>query len=252
MDRRADQTPNAGVAGGFQTTHWSLVLRASSRKDKDADAALAALCERYWYPLYVYVRRHMPDAVEAQDVTQEFFARLLEKNTLAAASPERGRFRSFLLTSIKNFLANQRERARARKRGGGVRRLSLDMDRGESRFRLEPVHNLTPERLFERQWVLTLLDLVMQRLQEEYRTPAKAEQLERLKGALTGDRDGLPYAALAAGLGMSEDAARQAANRLRKRYRELLREEVAQTLAEPENVDDEIRSLFEMLGRKNR
>jgi RNA polymerase sigma-70 factor (ECF subfamily) len=228
------------------------VLRAGSRKDRDADTALAALCERYWYPLYVYVRRHLADAGEAQDVTQEFFARLLEKNTLAAASPERGRFRSFLLTSIKNFLANQREWARARKRGGGVRRLSLDLDCGESRLRLEPAHNLTPERLFERQWVLTLLDLVMRRLQEEYQAPAKAEQLERLKGALTGDRDRLPYAALAAELGMSEEAARQAATRLRKRYRELLREEVAQTLAEPGDVDDEIRSLFEVLGRKNK
>ena len=248
MNGRHDHAPNAGAAGGFQTTHWSLVLRAGRREDREAEAALAALCERYWYPLYAYVRRRTADVSEAQDLTQEFFAWLLEKNALVHAARERGRFRSFLLTAVKNFLANQRDRAKARKRGGGVRRLSLDLDCGESRLRLEPSHDLTPERLFERQWVLTLLDLVMRRLLAECEASGKAEQFERLKGALTGDRERLPYAAVAAELGLSEEAARQAASRLRKRYRELLREEVTQTLAEPREVDDEIRSFFAILG----
>jgi RNA polymerase sigma factor (sigma-70 family) len=249
MDGRWDQTPNAGDAGGFETTHWSLVLRAGNRADQDADVALAALCERYWYPLYAYVRRRVTDVSEAQDLTQEFFASLLGKNTLAIASPERGKFRGFLLVAIRNFLANEWDRLRAQKRGGGTRPLSLDLDCGESRLHLEPSHDMTPERLFERHWVLTLLDLVMRRLQGEYESAGKAEQFERLKASLTGDRERLPYAALGAELGMSEEAARQAASRLRKRYRELLRAEVAQTVAEPEGVDDEIRSLFEALGR---
>lgn len=248
MDRPGDQTPNAGGAGGFQTTHWSLVLRAGNREDRGADAALATLCDRYWYPLYAYVRRRVADVNEAQDLTQEFFVRLLEKHYLAIADPQRGRFRSFLLASLKHFLANEWDRAKAQKRGGRVRPLSLDVECGESRLRLEPSHDLTPERLFERQWVLTLLDLVMRRLKGEYESSGKAEQFDRLKGSLTGDRERLPYAAVGADLGLSEEAARQAASRMRKRYRELLREEVAHTLAEPGEVDDEIRSLFEVLG----
>jgi RNA polymerase sigma-70 factor (ECF subfamily) len=249
MGEQCSHLPNAEDAGGFQTTHWSLVLRAGNREDRDADAALAALCQRYWFPLYAYVRRHVADAHDAQDLTQEFFARLMEKHYLAVADPQRGKFRCFLLASLKHFLANEWKRGHAQKRGGGVRRLSLDLDCGESRLGLEPAHDLTPERLFERQWVLTLLDMVMRRLQDEYKSSRKAQQFEQLKGALTSDRQRLPYAALAAELKMSEDAARQAASRLRKRYRELLREEVSQTLAEPGDVDDEIRSLFEVLGR---
>jgi RNA polymerase sigma-70 factor (ECF subfamily) len=182
-------------------------------------------------------------------MTQEFFAWLLEKNTLAVATPERGRFRAFLLTAVKNFLANQRDRAKTQRRGGGVHTWPLDLEAGESRLNLEPIDDMTPERLFERQWVLTLLDLVMRRLQDEYESSGKADQFEQLKGVLTGDRDRLPYAAMAAELKMSEEAARQAASRLRKRYRELLRAEVSQTLAEPGDVDDEIRSLFEVFGR---
>ncbi|MGA2616052.1 MAG: hypothetical protein ABSF26_00500 [Thermoguttaceae bacterium] len=249
MDERRTHEPPAQDAGGFQTTHWSLVLRAGHREDRDADAALAALCQRYWFPLYAYVRRRVADIHQAQDMTQEFFVWLLEKNTLAAASPERGRFRAFLLTAVKHFLANQRDRARTQKRGGGVRPLRLDLDAGESRLGLQPVDDMTPERLFERQWVLTLLDLVMQRLETEYRLSGRSQQFVRLQGALTGQRDRLPYAALAAELEISEEAARQAASRLRKRYRELLREEVSHTLAEPGEIDDEIRSLFEVLGR---
>ena len=249
MNERRNDATNAEDASGFQTTHWSLVLRAGHREDRNADVALAALCQRYWFPLYAYVRRRVADAHDAQDLTQEFFARLLEKRYLAVADPRRGKFRCFLLASLEHFLTNEWKRGHAQKRGGGVRPLRLDLEAGESRLSLEPVDDVTPERLFERQWVLTLLDLVMQRLEREYRLSGRSEQFERLKGALTGQRDGLPYAALGAELKISEEAARQAASRLRKRYRELLREEVSQTLAEPGEVDDEIRSLFEVLGR---
>jgi DNA-directed RNA polymerase specialized sigma24 family protein len=232
----------------FPTTQWTAVVRAGCAGSAESDYALARLCEDYWFPLYVFVRRSGYNASDAEDLTQEFFARLLEKRCLATADPHRGRFRCFLLASLKHFLANEWDRGMARKRGGGVRRLSLDLQCGESRLSLEPSHDLTPERLFDRQWTLTLLDLVMQRLQGEYEVSGKAQQFARLTGTLTGDRERLPYAALAGEMGMSEEAARQAASRLRKRYRELLREEVAQTLADSEDADDEIRGMFEALG----
>jgi RNA polymerase sigma-70 factor (ECF subfamily) len=243
----SDDAPIADAS--FQTTQWSLVLRAGKREEGDANAALSTLCERYWFPLYVYLRRRTTDVHEAQDLTQEFFAWLLDKNPLARASPERGRFRGFLLTAVKNFLANQRDRARAQKRGGGVHALRLDLEAGESRRRLEPVDEDTPEREFERQWALTLLDVVMRQLQTEYCSSGRSEQFDRLKDTLVNQSDRLPYAALAAELRTSEAAVRQAASRLRKRYRELLRLEISQTLAEIGDVDDEIRGLFAALGR---
>jgi len=233
-------------ADDFATTHWSVVLCAGRRGGPEADEALAELCRRYWLPLYAYARRRVADANEAEDLTQEFFARLLEKNALARASPERGRFRAFLLTAMKNFLANERDRANAQKRGGRGR-LSLDLHTGESRLRLEPAHDLTPERAYERQWALTLLELVLGRLRAEFTSAGKARHFELLQAAITGDRQAA-YAAVASQLGVSEEAARQAGHRLRKRYRELLREEVAQTLADPRDVEEEIRCLFEALG----
>ncbi|WP_254514027.1 RNA polymerase sigma factor [Anatilimnocola floriformis] len=231
----------------FATTHWSLVLRAGG-DNKSATAALQTLCERYWYPLYAYVRRRGLASPEAQDLTQEFFARLLEKNSLAAASPERGKFRAFLLTSLKNFLVNEWERGRAQKRGGGERPISLDLESAESRLRLEPAHELTPERLFERQWALLLLEHVMQRLQAEQTAAGKERQFELLKEVLVGGSDRLPFLAIATDLQISEEAARQAGSRLRKRYRELLREEVSHTVATESEVDDEIRNLFQVLA----
>jgi RNA polymerase sigma factor (sigma-70 family) len=232
----------------FATTHWSLVLRAGDRGDADSGASLAALCERYWFPLYAYVRRRGHEPHEAQDLTQAFFLRVLEKNVLAAATPERGRFRSFLLTSMKNFLANDWDRQQAEKRGGGRRPLSFDAAAGESRLSIDPADDVTPEKIYQRQWALTLLDSVIARLQEEFAAAGKERQFELLKAVLTGDRAFSGYAAAAAELGMSEEAARQAAHRLRKRYRELLREEVAQTVADPGEVDQEIQSLFQALG----
>jgi len=248
MSPTGDEHANHHSPSEFATTHWSLVVRAGDRGDKQSAEALAALCERYWYPLYAYVRRHVNHVEEAQDLIQGFFARLLEKNTLAGVSVEGGRFRSFLLTAVKNYLANERDRAAAQKRGGDRQRLSLDFDAGESRLSLEPVDHLTAERLFERQWALTLLEVVMRRLEAEYAASGKTKQFEVLKDALTGSSERLPYATLGDELDLSEEAARQAASRLRKRYRELLREEVANTLAEPDDVDDEIRGLFAILG----
>ena len=152
-DRRNHKPPPKDV-GGFETTHWSIVLQAGKREDRDADAALAALCQRYWFPLYAYVRRHVADSHDAQDLTQEFFARLLEKHYLAVADPQRGKFRCFLLASLKHFLTNEWKRGHAQKRGGGLRPLRLDLEAGESRLGLQPADDMTPERLFERQWVL--------------------------------------------------------------------------------------------------
>lgn len=233
----------------FATTQWSLVLRVGRNSDS-ATAALQTLCERYWYPLYAYVRRRGIESHQAQDLTQEFFARLLEKKSLAAASPDRGRFRAFLLTSLKNFLTNEWEKGQAQKRGGGQPAVSLqlNLDSAESRLSLEPTYNLTPERCFERQWALLMLELVMKRLQAEHESAGKARHFELLKEALAGGAERLAYVNIAAELGVSEEAARQAASRLRKRYRELLREEVSQTVAGPEEVDDEIRSLFQVLA----
>jgi RNA polymerase sigma factor (sigma-70 family) len=235
-------------AEDFGTTRWSLVLGAGQPGGQAAGAALAELCQRYWYPLYAYVRRRVRDVSEAQDLTQEFFTRLLEKNTLAAASRERGRFRSFLLAAMNNFLLNEWDKAKAQKRGGGRAPISLALDTAESRLNLEPAHDLTPENLYERQWALTLLELVVERLEAEFAAAGKARQFVLLKPALTGSRAAIDYSAVAAALGVSEESARQSAHRLRRRYRELLREELAQTLADPSEVDDEIRALFTTLG----
>jgi RNA polymerase sigma-70 factor (ECF subfamily) len=234
--------------GQFATTQWSLVLRASNRDESEVDVALAELCQRYWLPLYAYVRRRTNDTHEAQDLTQEFFARLLEKQTLADANPERGRFRGFLLTSLKNFLANEWDRDNTLKRGGGRTRLSFDWQAGESRMTFDVAHHLTAELQFERQWALTLLEHVVRRLQDEFVAAGKSQQFELLKGMLTGDQAGLSYAAIAPQLGLSEAAARKAAQRLRDRYRELLREEIAHTVDDPADVQDEIRRLFEILA----
>ena len=232
----------------FFTTQWSVVLRAGDRDGSTAAEALARLCERYWLPLYDYARRRTSNPDTAQDLTQSFIARLLETNVVGAATPDRGRFRAFLLTSFKNFLTNEHAHGAARKRGGGLRKLSLDFDSGEARLQLEPQDDATPERLFERRWALSLLDSVMARLQSEHAAAGKARQFERLRDTLVGDRDAQPYAEIGAELGLSTDAARQAARRLRLRYRELLREAVAETVADPAEIDDEIRSLFAALA----
>lgn len=240
-------SPPAGAAE-FASTRWSVVLAAGRDSSPDGREALATLCRNYWYPLYAYVRRRVADPHEAQDLIQEFFSRLLDKNMLAVADPRRGRFRAFLLTSLRNFLANEWEKARAEKRGGGRTVLPLSFDSGESRYTREPADKLTPERLFDRQWAETLIDHVMTGLRDEFTRAGKIEHFERLKVFLTGRNPDAAYADVARRLGMSEGAAMVAAHRLRRRFRERLRAEIAETVAEPHDIDDEIRSLFAALG----
>lgn len=233
----------------FFTTHWTMVLHAGQGDAPHAQEALAQLCRTYWYPLYAYVRRRGYSPEDAEDLTQGFFARLLELNSLADVRREKGKFRSFLLASLQHFLANEWDRARAAKRGGGQPIVSLDDSQAEARFRLEPVDEMTADKMFERRWALALLDQVLARLREEHAGADKSALYEALKPTLTGARESAPYAELAGRLGLSEAAVKVAVHRLRRRYRELLREEIARTVAAPEEVDDEIRHLFAALGR---
>ena len=235
-------------AGQFATTHWSLVLAARDRAAPQAREALAALCRAYWYPLYAFVRRHGHSADAAQDLTQEFFARLLEKDFLQVVDRDKGKFRSFLLATCKHFLANERDRASARKRGGDHAHVPIDFAAAEGRYSREPAHDLTPEKLFERRWALTLLEEVMAQLQEEYRRNARGPLFDRLKQCLVGTKGTLSYDQVAAELGLSEGGVRVAVHRLRKRYRELLCQEIARTVHDPDQVEDEIRDLFTALG----
>jgi RNA polymerase sigma-70 factor (ECF subfamily) len=245
--RMAEPEPLTAGAPRFATTHWSLVVAAGQGDSPDARAALATLCQTYWYPLYAYVRRHGRGAEEAQDLTQAFFAELLEKEYLQDADRERGKFRAFLLTAFKHFLSKERDRASALKRGGGRATLSLDLPAGERRYRLEPADQATPETLFERRWALTLLDQVLARLRQEYAGSGKGPLFEQLKGFLAGEKGPEPYAQLAREFGMTEGAFKVAVHRVRRRYRELLRAEIAQTVDSPEEVDDELRHLFEAI-----
>jgi RNA polymerase sigma-70 factor (ECF subfamily) len=203
----------------------------------------------YWYPLYAYVRRRVANSHEAQDLTQAFFAQLLEKNYVGQAVPERGRFRSFLLTAFKHFLSKQWEKRKAKKRGGGRAAISLDFKSGESRYGIEPSTHLTAEQWYNKQWALTLLERTMQQLRREWTDEGKAKQFDVLKGYLVGDHEAITYAQAAAELNTTEAAAKMAAHRMRRRYRDLLRDEIAQTVCCSEDVDDEIRDLFSVLAR---
>ncbi len=232
----------------FLSTHWSIVVRAGRADDSDAREALAFLCQRYWYPLYVFVRKKGLAPERAEDLTQGFFARLIEKQVLEQAVPTRGRFRTFLLTSLQNFLANEWDQAAAQKRGGGRPLLSLDVEAGESKLRFEPSHDRTPERIFDRAWAVQLLELVVGRLRNEFADKGKAAEFDALQVYLAGKHADASYDRTAAAMGLSAAAVRQAAHRMRKRYRELLRAEVAETVATEDEIDDEIRGLFEALA----
>jgi RNA polymerase sigma factor (sigma-70 family) len=235
-------------AAGFAATRWTLVLAAArGNVTPRAAEAMAELCRVYWYPLYAYVRRRGHDSHEAEDLTQEFFLRLLAKNYLADADREKGKFRAFLLASLRHFLANEWDRSQAQKRGGGQTVLPISTVDAESRYRLEPWHDLTPERLFERQWALTVLDQVLLRLRAGFAAEGKETVFNRLKQFLTGGRESGSYAQVAADLEMSEGAVKTAVHRLRRRYRQLLRDEIAQTVAGPEEVDGEIEYLLACL-----
>jgi len=213
-----------------------------------AHQALETLCGNYWYPLYAYVRRQGHSAHDAQDLTQAFFARLLEKNYLADVQREKGRFRSFLLASLKHFLANEWDREQALKRGGGKRLIALDEDSAESRYKLEPKDDLSADKIYERRWALTLLDQVLAKLRGEFEKDGKLDQFETLKQYLSAGRTSVSYAQAADKLGMNEGAIKVAVHRLRKRYRELLRAEIAQTVATASEVEAEIRYLFAALS----
>jgi RNA polymerase sigma-70 factor (ECF subfamily) len=244
----AHYNADMSAAGRFATTHWSLIVAAREGSASQARAALAALCTAYWYPLYAFIRRQGHSGDQAQDLTQGFFARLLERDFLAVVDRDKGRFRSFLLAACKHFLANEHDRARAKKRGSGQEHLSLDFRDAEGRYTLEPAHNLTAERLFDRQWALTLLDQVLVRLREEFTKAGKATLFERVKGFLMGEKSATPYAQLATELAMTEGALKVAVHRLRRRYRELLQEEIGRTVRDPAEIKDEIADLFAALG----
>jgi RNA polymerase sigma-70 factor (ECF subfamily) len=235
-------------AAQFGSTQWSVVLAAGAGSSPQSREALETLCRRYWYPLYAYVYHRVRTPDEAEELVQEFFARLLEKKVLAVAEPSRGRFRSFLLTALHNFLVNEWEKISAKKRGGGRKRISLDFSDTQSRVCTPTSREITPEKLFERQWAIALLSRTLQRLHDEFAQAGKADRFEALVPFLMGRNAPVTYAQAAQRLDMSEDAAMVAAHRMRRRFRELLRAEIVDTVTRPEDVDDEIRSLFASLS----
>jgi RNA polymerase sigma factor (sigma-70 family) len=228
------------------TTHWNAVV-ASGQGDTGAAAALESLCRTYWYPLYAYVRRRGYSPADAEDLTQGFFERLLRLNSLADVKEQRGKFRSFLLASLNHYIADQWDRDTAARRD--LRKtVSLDAQAAETRYGREPTTPETPERLYEKQWALALLELVVHTLRAEYDAAGKAELFLALRFTIAGDRQAVPYAELATTLNMSQPAIRVAVHRLRRRYREVLRQNLAQTVAGPEEVEAELRSLFAAVG----
>jgi RNA polymerase sigma factor (sigma-70 family) len=230
--------------GGFETTHWSLVLLASRDETPEAREALDALCRIYWRPIHAYVRRRGCPPDVAQDLTQEFFARLLASRDLARVDRAKGRFRSFLLVSLQHFLANDWDRTQAQKRGGGVEHISWDSDATVASGASAPVDTLTPERAFEREWALTLLNGVLDDLQRNYAADGKAALFDALKGSLLGERPATHYRQIGTALGLSEGAVKVAAHRLRARYREAVRQAIARTVETSAEIDEEIRQLF--------
>ena len=237
--------------GRFATTHWSLVLAAARDEDRDGCRAMESLCEQYWYPLYVFVRRRGYAPEDAQDLTQAFFARLLEKGDVARASPARGRFRSFLLASLQNFLLNELDRMRTLKRGGGVRITSIDMGDAEERFVSEPATADTADDHFHRRWALMLLDRGLHQTKLEYERAGKAALFSRLVGLMTAAGSEDSYREAAADLAMTEGAVKVAVHRMRRRFRDILRAQIAETV-DPDELDDEVAFLIRAVGRPSR
>jgi RNA polymerase sigma factor (sigma-70 family) len=231
----------------FATTQWTMVLDAGHSDSTSARNALAQLCQTYWYPIYAYVRRRGESPADAEDLTQGFFARLLELNSLADVRCEKGKFRSFLLASLNHYLSDEWDRQRAQKRGR-ARLISLDAGMAEGRFSREPADTLTPEKVFERKWAMTPLETAVQRVQREYELAGKGPLFLALRFSIAEQKAGEPYAKLSAELGLSEQALRVAAHRLRRRYRELLRDEIGRTVATEAEVDGEIQHLYRALA----
>ena len=236
------------TAMGFHTTHWSVVLAAGESNSPEAVAALESLCQVYWPPLYAYIRRQGADPQEAEDLTQEFFHRFLERNSLTSVRPAAGKFRSFLLACLKNFLANERERAHAQRRGGGRVPIPLGGGDPETRYSLEPADTLTPEAIFERRWAFAVVEQTMRVLQREHASPEKREFFEALQGFLPGGHGNISRAELAARRGVSVSAIDVAIHRLRQRFGAVLREQVAPTVSSQDEVEEEIRYLISVIG----
>jgi RNA polymerase sigma-70 factor (ECF subfamily) len=234
----------------FQTTNWRLVLQARVDDAPDAGEALALLCQSYWYPIYGFIRRRGYSVADAEDLTQAYFARFLEKDYLQGVSPEAGRFRSFLLASVRHFLSNERDRSRALKRGGGHKPIALDGGVAEERYRSEPADAETPETIFERNWATAVLERVLALLESEMANTEGAERFRRLRPWLTGDEPDAGYSELAGSLGVTESAVRVAVHRLRKRFGALLREEIGRTVGGPDEVEQEIRHLLAAVARR--
>ncbi|MFN7141230.1 MAG: RNA polymerase sigma factor [Limisphaerales bacterium] len=233
----------------FPPTRWSVVLEARRQTSAQSQAALEIICQSYWYPLYAHARRCGYSPHDAEDLTQGFFCCLLEKRWLDTADQEKGRLRSFLLSAFKNFMAKEWRRASAQKRGGGEIHVPMDSTLVESRYAMDSVAELRPDDMFDQQWALTLIDLTLERLQKEFVSVGKAKDFEALKGSLMAERGNIDYAAVAEGLGTTEGAARVAVHRLRKRFREIYREEISQTLSNREDLNTELRYLAAALGR---
>jgi RNA polymerase sigma-70 factor (ECF subfamily) len=234
--------------GWFATTHWSVVLAAQDAQSPRSAEALERLCRQYWPPVYAFVRRRGHGPADAQDLTQEFFARLIEKNYLQAADAAKGKFRTLLLTAVTRFLINERERALAQKRGGGAPHFSLQTDHAEEGYRVEPADPATPETIYERRWAETVLATVLTRLRRELEAAGQPERFEVLKPFLAAERQAPSGAEVAARLGLSESAVYSAVHRLRRRYGELLREEIAHTVAQPDEIEEELRHLVRVLS----
>jgi RNA polymerase sigma-70 factor (ECF subfamily) len=230
--------------GWFTTTHWSVVITAGRGESPAAEAALETLCRAYWYPLYAFVRRQGHSPPDAEDLVQGFFARLLEKKWLAAAVPEKGKFRSFLLADLNHYLGDVRDRANAAKRGGGKTLLSLNGENGENLLLQEPASNLSPDRQFEKRWAVALLQQALARIRHDYQAAGKGPVFEGLKPFLEGEARPGDYAQVAARLGMSAGTVAVSVHRLRQSYREAVRTEIANTVASPGEIDEELRHLF--------
>ena len=245
MNSSAASSVQAPPGDYFLSTRWTVVLSAGHKSSPQSDQALAELCQTYWYPLYAFIRRSGQgrSREDAEDLVQAFFARFLEKNYLEGLASERGKFRAFLLACLKHFLANEWDKSTRQKRGGTARHLSLDWQTADERFQLEPEDTESPDRLYDREWAQALLERVLARLKQEYIDAGKAELFAHAKGFLMAKAEALPHVEAAAGLGMDAGALRLAVHRLRKRYRDTLKEEIAQTLADPSAVEEELRSL---------
>ncbi len=241
-DSHVSSTPTG--TSRFATTHWSVVLTAGSPESPHYQEALETLCQTYWFPLYAYLRRWGYDRHQAEDCTQGFFATMIEKQGLRLVDSGRGRFRSYLLGALKHFLADEYDHDRAQKRGGGHKVLPLDFIEAETRYSGGPAHELSPEKLFQRSWALMLLDRALKRLREEAAKANNELLFDRLKTYLTGDRSSVPYSVMAEKLGMTEGAVRTAVHRFRLSYRRLLRQEIAQTVSSQDEVEEELRDLF--------